>query len=96
MNALECSQHYTFIFQTLKGKKTLESEVISNLNLNSSKLLCKNLLSARMKMIQSKMKEGLQCFSYYKPMGIFPDAQPELTPQSLVRSDQISNSFEMW
>ena len=28
-------------------------------------------------------------------MGIFPDAQGQLTPQSLVRSSQISKSSEM-
>ena len=28
-------------------------------------------------------------------MGIFPDAQGQLTPQSLVRSSRISNSSEM-
>ena len=28
-------------------------------------------------------------------MGIFPDAQGQLTPQALVRSSQISNSSEM-
>ena len=28
-------------------------------------------------------------------MGIFPDAQRQLTPQSLVRSGRISNSSEM-
>ena len=42
--------------------------------------------------------EELECpqdFSYYKSMGIFPDAQGQLTPQSLVRSGRISNSFEM-
>ena len=39
-----------------------------------------------MRMIESKMKE-LECsqdFSHYKSMGIFPDAQGQLTPQSLV------------
>ena len=44
-----------------------------------------------------KMKE-LECsqdFSHYKSMGIFPDAQGQLTPQSLVRSGRISNSSEM-
>ena len=44
-------------------------------------------LPARMRMIDSKMKE-LECsqdFSHYKSMGIFPDAQGQLTPQSLVR-----------
>ena len=46
---------------------------------------------------QIKMK-GLKCsqdFSHYKSMGIFPDAQGQLTPQSLVRSGRISNSSEM-
>ena len=33
-----------------------------------------------------------QDFSQYKSMGIFPDAQGQLTPQSTVRSGQISNS----
>ena len=28
-------------------------------------------------------------------MGIFPDAQGQLTPQSLIRSGRISNSSEM-
>ena len=53
-------------------------------------------LPARMRMIDIKMKE-LECsqdFSNYKSMGIFPDAQGRLTPQSLVRSNQISNSVE--
>ena len=36
-----------------------------------------------------------QDFSHYKSMGIFPDAQGQLTPQSLVRSGRISNSSEM-
>ena len=50
-----------------------------------------------MKKIQLKMK-ALECsldFSHYKSMGIFPDAQGQLTPQSLVRSGRISNSSEM-
>ena len=54
-------------------------------------------LPARMRMIDSKMKE-LECsqdFSHYKSMEIFPDAQGQLTPQSLVRSGRISNSSEM-
>ena len=54
-------------------------------------------LPARMRLIKSKMKE-LECsqdFSHYKSMGIFPDAQGQLTPQSLVRSGRILNSSEM-
>ena len=57
---------------------------------------CMSSLPARMRMIDSKMKE-LECsqdFSNYKSMGIIPDAQGQLTPQSLARSNQISNSFE--
>ena len=36
-------------------------------------------------------------FLHYKSMGIFPDAQGQLTPQSLVRSGRISNSSKtLW
>ena len=85
-------------FFDLQGQITLELVVVvSGRNLNSSKLSCMSLLPARMRMIVSKMKE-LECsqtFSHYKSMGIFPDAQGQLTPQSLVRSSQILNSSEM-
>ena len=53
-------------------------------NSNSSKLSCMSSIPARMKKIQLKMK-ALECsqdFSHYKSMGIFPDAQGQLTPQS--------------
>ena len=43
--------------------------------------------------------EGARMFTrffHYTSMGIFPDAQGHLTPQSLVRSGQISNSSEIW
>ena len=54
-------------------------------------------LPARMRMIKSKMKEleCLQDFSHYKSMGIFPDAQGQLTLQFLFRSGRISNKSEM-
>ena len=84
-------------FSDTQGQITLELVVASGRNLNSSKLSCMYSLPARMRMIKSKMKE-LECsqdFSHYKSMGIFPDAQGQLTPQSLVRSGQISNSSKM-
>ena len=84
-------------FSDAQGQITLESVVVSSRNLNSSQLLCMSSLPARMRMIELKMKE-LECsqdFSHYKSMGIFPDAQWQLTPQSLVRSGRISNSSEM-
>ena len=54
-------------------------------------------LPAREKMIKLKMNglEWSQQFCHYKSMGIFPDAQGQLTPQSLVRSGRILNTFEM-
>ena len=53
-------------------------------------------LPARIKKIQLKMK-ALECsedFSRYKSMGIFPDAQGQLSLQSMVGSGRISNSSE--
>ena len=53
-------------------------------------------LLAIMKKIKLKMK-ALECsqdFSHYKSIGIFPDAQGQLTLHSMVRSGQISNSSE--
>ena len=38
---------------------------------------------------------GAQLFPHYKSMGIFPDTQGQLIPQSLIRAVPISNSFEM-
>ena len=54
-------------------------------------------LPARIRMIESKMKK-LECsqnFSHYKSMGIFQDAQGQLTPQSLVESGPNSNLSEL-
>ena len=84
-------------FSDAQGQITLELVVVSGRNLNSSKLSCMSSLPARMRMIDSKMEE-LECsqyFSHYKSMGIFPDTQGQLTPQSLIRSGRTLNSFEM-
>ena len=84
-------------FSEAQGQITPELVVVSGRSLNSSKLSCMSLLPARMRMIESKMKE-IECsqdFSHYKSMGIFPDAQAQLTPQSLVRYGRIWNSSEM-
>ena len=84
-------------FSDAQGQITLVLVVVSGRNLNSSKLSCMSSLPARMRMINSKMKE-LECsqdFFNYKSMAIFQDAQGQLTPQSFVRSGRISNSSEM-
>ena len=73
-------------FSDAQRQITLELVVVSGRNLNSSKLSCMFLLPARMRMIDSKMKE-IECsqdFAHYKSMGIFPYAQWQLNPQSLV------------
>ena len=44
-------------FSDAQGQITPESVVVSSRNLNSSKLSCISLLPARMRMIESKMKE---------------------------------------
>ena len=84
-------------FSDAQGQITLESVVLSSPNWNSSKLSRMFLLPTRMKMIHTKMKEleWSQHFSHYKSMEIFQEAQGQLTPQSLVRSGPISNSFQM-
>ena len=82
-------------FSDVQGQITLVFVVVSDRNSNPSKLSCMSSLTKRMRLIKSKMKE-LECsqsFSHYKSMEIFPDAQGHLTPQSLVRSGRISNSF---
>ena len=84
-------------FSDAQGQITLELVVVFGRNLNSFKPECTSSLPARMRMIDSKMKE-LECsqdFSHYKSIGIFPDARGQLTPQSLVRSSRTSNSSEM-
>ena len=75
-------------FSDAQGQITLVLMSVSGRNLNSSKLSCMSSLSARIRMIKSKMKELVcsQDFSHYKSMGIFPDAVGQPTPQSLVRS----------
>ena len=63
-------------FSDAQGKITLELVVVSGRNLNSYELSYMSSLPAKMRMIDSKMKE-LECsqdFSHYKSMGIFPDA----------------------
>ena len=84
-------------FSDAQGQITLVLVSVSGRNLNSSKLSCMSSLPARMRMIDSKMKEleYSQDFSHYKSMGIFPDAQGQLTPQSLVESGPNSNFYEI-
>ena len=82
-------------FSDAQGQLTLKSVMESCPNSNPYKLLWLVLLSARMKKIHPKMKvlEWSQHFSHYKSMGIFPNAQGQLTHKSLVGSCRFSNPF---
>ena len=88
-------------FSDAQGQITPESVVVvSGQTLNSSKFSCMSSLPARLKMIQSKMKE-LEWSQHFSIISrwvfFFSDAQRQLTPQPLVRSGQISNLFEtLW
>ena len=84
-------------FSDAQGQVTLESLVVSGRNSNSPKLSYMSSLPTRMKWIHTKMKEleWSQDFSHYKSMGIFPDAQGQLTPQPLVESGPNSKLSEI-
>ena len=80
-----------------QGQLTPKSVMESCRNSNPSKLLWLTLLPARMKKIHWKMKvlEWSQRFSHYKSMGIFPNAQGQLTHKSLVGYCPILNPSEI-
>ena len=75
-------------FSDAQGQLTPKSVRKSCRKSNLSKLLWLALLPTRIKKIHQIMKalEWSQFFSYYKTMGIFPDAQGQLIQQSKVRS----------
>ena len=92
-----------FVFKILSKNSILTSikgrnSVAMLPNSNSSKLSCMTSIPARMKIkLKMKVLDCSQDFSHYKSMGIFPDAQGQLTLQSTVRSGQISNSVKtLW
>ena len=84
-------------FARAQGQLTPKSVMESCQNSNPSKLLWSTLLPARMKKIHFIMKvlEWSQRFSHYKSMGIFPNAQRQLTHTSFVGYCPISNPFEI-
>ena len=75
-------------FSHTQGQLTLKSAIESCRNSNPSKLFWLTLLPARMKKILWKMK--VLEWSHYKSMGIFPNAQGQLTHKSFVGYCPIS------
>ena len=91
MKVLECSQlfshcKYMMIFSDAQGKLTLQSEVGSGRNSNSSKLLWLSSLHARMK------NERARVATLYI---IFSDAQGQITPKLVLGSGGNLNSFKL-
>ena len=84
-------------FVDAQGQITLKSVVVSGRNWNSSKISCMSSLPTRMKLIHIKMKEleWSQDFSHYKFMGIFQEAQGQLTLQSFLESSPNSHLSEI-
>ena len=96
MKELEWSQLYSLIFLTLKGS------LLRRLLWNLAKIQTHPSHNGRACYLQEWRKsiqkmtalEWSQYFSHYKSMGIFPDAQGQLTHKSLVGSCWISNPFQ--
>ena len=87
------------IFSDAQGQLTPKSAVEFCRNSNTSKLLWLSLLPARMKKdpIENEGHRVLTRFPHYKSMGIFSNAQGQLTPQSVVESGRNSNlSEKLW
>ena len=80
-------------FSHPQGQLTQKSVMESCRNSNPPKLLWLTFFPARMKKIHCKMKvlEWSQYFSHYKSIGIFPNAQGQLTHKSFVGYCLISN-----
>ena len=80
-------------FSHAQGQLTPKSVMKSCRNSNPFKLLWLTLLPARMQKIHWKMKalEWSQLFSHYKSMGIFPNAQGQLTHKSFLEYCLILN-----
>ena len=95
MKALECSQHYTSLFSDAQWQITPKSVVVSGRNFKLFKLLCMSSLPARMKMIQSKMKEleWSQHFPIINIWGFFQKLKDSSLRSPLSDVAKISNSF---
>ena len=100
MSMIMCLQNLVliglFVFEIVSKNSILTSIKGRNSVANYSKFeiiqaLYTSSIPARMKKIQLKMKalEYSQDFSHYKSMRIFPDAQGQLTLQSMVGSGQF-------
>ena len=92
MKALEWPQNYIYISRHLRADNSVVSVWIWQKF---------ELIQAFMHVLVTCKNEEVnalewpQHFSHYKSMGIFPDAQGQLTPQSVIGSGRNSNFSEM-
>ena len=84
---------YLVFFRHSRAANSIVSDGIGQKSKLIQAFMVVFILPARMKKVHPKMRglEWSHHLSHYKSMGIFPDAQRQLTRQSLVRSYQISN-----
>ena len=92
MKAIECSQHYTFIFRRSRAAYSVVDERFWQ----KFKLIIAFMVVLNDE--DSAKNEGTrvsQQFSHYKTMGTFPDTQGQLTPQSQIGCWWILNLSEI-
>ena len=93
MKALEWTQHFPH-YNSMVAMET-SGRIWSNFKLIQALIHVLITCKYEKNLIKDSGENVMTSFSHYKSMGIFPDAQGQLTPQSLVRSGRISNSSEM-
>ena len=81
MKVLECSQHYTFIFQTLKAANSVVDDGIwQKCKLTQAFMVVLVTCNNDKDSFKNESPECSQHFSLYKSVAIFSDDQGQLTP----------------
>ena len=93
MKALEWTQHFPH-YNSMVAMET-SGRIWPNFELIQVLIHVRITCKYENNLIKNSGENVMNCFPHYKSMGIFPDAQGQLTPQSLVRSGLISNSSEI-
>ena len=94
MKALEWTQHFPH-YNSMVAMET-SGRIWPNFELIQALIHVLITCKYEKNPIKNSGENVMTSFSpFYKSMGIFPDAQGQLTPQSLVRSGRISNSSEI-
>ena len=93
MKALEWTQHFPH-YNSMVAMET-SGRIWPNLELIQALIHVLIYCKYEKNPIKNSGENVMTSFSHYKSMGIFPDDQGQLTPQSLVRSGRNTNSSEI-